>query len=330
MTNPKLAYQTPGGSRRYRSPRNPGVEYISVTSVAKSGIPAHGLNASILRLAIEWSFDNVAVWKAIIEHDREAAIKLARNASERAWGPKRDRGTEVHQVLERMVKGEDVGSWDDLSIGGYLESAKAFFDDFKPSFRLVELTVFNDLHAYAGTLDFMCVFDKAPHLGLILGDYKTGSSGVWPDYALQLAAYAHADYGITDDGEVIDLNAYRPDKGMLVHLGPDGYSVTEARIDDQAFAYFLSALDISRWCGGAGRKYLLGTVPKPELPAHEWDVLALIHHIKALDLEHRLALSIQMTDAGIGTIPAKWTEDEGERILGFIRDINLQLRGSRI
>ncbi len=292
-----------------------------MTSVAKSGIPAHGLNASILRLAIEWAFDHAEIWQEMIEHDREAAIKMARNASERAWGPKRDRGTEVHRVLERIAKGEDVGSWDNLSIGGYLDSAKAFFEDFKPTFRMIELTVFNDLHEYAGTLDFTCTFDKAPYLGLILGDFKTGDSGVWPDYALQLAAYAHADYGITDDGEIIDLADHRPDKGLLVHLGPDGYTVTEARIDDQAFAYFLSALDISRWCGGVGRKYLLGTVPKPVVPAHEWDVLALINDIKALSLEGRLALSIKMTDAGIGTVPAKWDEGQAERILEFIRAI---------
>jgi len=190
----------------------------------------------------------------------------------------------------------------------YVATVDAFLKDFGPVFEHVELTIFNRAEGYAGSLDGIARMAKIPALGLVLVDWKTG--GLWPEGALQLSAYAHADYGITDDGEVVTLP--KVDRGALVQITPDGYLFQEVRIDTDAYGYFLSALAVARW-GSAGRAFMLSTYD-PATAAHDWDREALVGRIQALPLISGMWLTQAVQDAGIALTPRQWSEVEAERV----------------
>ena len=51
----------------------------------------------------------------------------------------------------------------------------------------------------------------------VLLDYKTAGSGVWPETAFQLAAYAHAEFYVAEDGTERPVPAIEHHAGDLAH-----------------------------------------------------------------------------------------------------------------
>jgi len=114
-----------------------------------------------------------------------------------------DIGTLAHQTIEKILKGEIILTQQDIQkiIKGDLEPLSkvearaekpvaAFLKwrekvNFKPI--KMELTVYSKKFKYAGTLDAVgFIKDK-----LSIIDFKT-SNKIWPEYALQIAAYKSA------------------------------------------------------------------------------------------------------------------------------------------
>ena len=108
-----------------------------------------------------------------------------------------------------------------------------------------EFQVFNLAAGYAGTVDALVRF---PSGQTWLVDYKTGK-GVYGDHALQLSAYAHAEFAGSDDA--IDERTTRLLKsiaGMAVlHLADDHWEFMAIRNDDETYAAFLGLLAFARW-----------------------------------------------------------------------------------
>jgi hypothetical protein len=121
-----------------------------------------------------------------------------------------DIGTLAHQTIEKILKREITS----MSQGDEMvkEPVKAFFDwreknKFKPI--KMEMTVHSKKHKYAGTLDAVGYLrDK-----LAVIDFKT-SNKIWPEYALQIAAYKNAYEEMTGERVasrwVIRLDKKRP------------------------------------------------------------------------------------------------------------------------
>jgi hypothetical protein len=105
-----------------------------------------------------------------------------------------------------------------------------------------EATVYSESENYAGTLDFAAELGDRPLV--VIGDAKTGKA-IYPEVALQLAAYAHADYVGLPDGTDAALPAF--DAAIALHLTPDGYDVIPVRVDDEVFKAFLFVREVFRW-----------------------------------------------------------------------------------
>jgi hypothetical protein len=230
--------------------------FDSVTWAVSAGLPHYGITRARLNLAVDFAVNNIDTWQDLSD---DQARKLITSEAERQWAAKRDLGVTVHDLIERAIKREPVAEWD-RSLAPYLRGAKSFIADFDFRFELLEATVFSEPNRYAGTFDFIGRSERFPELGLCLGDWKTGRSGVWPEHALQLAAYRHADY-VLDDTDLI-LKLPKADRGLLVHLdGEDSYSVTEADISVATWGTFLSVLEVARslrlraqsWSAGSTR-----------------------------------------------------------------------------
>ncbi len=194
--------------------------------------------------------------------DLVAEFKGAPNKLRDAAG---DKGTNVHNALERLVDGEAAEKiLADLTEveQPYFRAAMQFFADHDPEFVYQEASVFSDAYKYAGTTDgivkmprFVAALNKirakeAPHLpplpldSLSVLDWKT-SKGVYKEVGCQMAAYARADVMELDSGPIP-----MPDvvAGAVVHLMADGtYALHWADISDRVFAYFLAAMDLGGW-----------------------------------------------------------------------------------
>lgn len=78
----------------------------------------------------------------------------------------------------------------------------------------------------------------------LLLDHKTGS-GVYPEVALQLAAYRHAQFMEAPDGS--EHPVPEVDGGAVLHLRPDGYELVPVVCDEQVFSHFLWFREGFRW-----------------------------------------------------------------------------------
>lgn len=173
-----------------------------------------------------------------------------------------DKGTQVHKLAEMLSQGEKV------DIPPYLErhvnSWLAFVAYYQVEFLETEFTVFDLENGFAGCGDFIARFHTRPEWGVVLGDYKTSISGIWPDIALQLAAIKHAKFiarckacaknGPCKNGEH-PRSALWEDTSVLptikstvgVQITADGFHVVPVRAEEAHFNTFLSGINVALW-----------------------------------------------------------------------------------
>lgn len=169
-----------------------------------------------------------------------------------------DRGTEVHLLAERISQGEVIDIPPELA--GHIQAWRAWRDHWKMRFVLTEFTVFDLEHGYAGTGDFLAYSDLKPDWGLILGDYKTSESGIWPDISLQLAGLRFAKF----IGRCKSNLEYHTDHSSCelatdhttlpkvkttigVQITGKGFQVVPARTTKAHFNTFLSGINVAKW-----------------------------------------------------------------------------------
>lgn len=122
-------------------------------------------------------------------------------------------GTAFHAGAEALVLGEDVPYPANRRLGKMLERFEQWTVDSGFIVKETELHVVSKTHTYAGTFDATgYLFDKRRVFKeLVLCDWKT-SSAIYPEMALQLAAYAQAYKEQTG----IEIK-----RGIIVHVSKD-------------------------------------------------------------------------------------------------------------
>lgn len=249
----------PAGTRmtgRGRIYTRRGRNYWSVTTIIKNGVPAPALQqwgmTEVARFAvanhrqISGMLGSVRLVKAddgthlVSDPDAvEGAIAWLRQAPYRESERKADIGKAIHSLVESRILGTPVPE-----IADELRPRMARFAEweatFAPEYLAAETTVFSDRESYAGTAD---IFARIAGRTLII-DTKTGKD-VYPDAALQLAAYAHADYVGLADGTDVPLPAF--DGGAVLHLTDAEARFVPVLIDDTVFRAFLYAREVFRW-----------------------------------------------------------------------------------
>jgi hypothetical protein len=137
---------------------------------------------------------------------------------------------------------------------------------------------------YAGTMDLLCEIDGK----MSILDVKTGKS-VHEDAALQINAYAHADFLIHDPNhpDAVQITPARgrrwyewrgdakdehpmPDiqAGYILHLRDDGWALHELPISDELYEMFLSLFNVERW----ERELKKGVLKRVRQGAHLVDI----------------------------------------------------------
>ena len=174
------------------------------------GIPVPGVT-SILQVIskpalIAWAagcasdFWRAAVTEAedkITPEEIETWHKTAKNAHRTISKSAADIGTEVHKYAECTLKGLPRPELKSLDATNAAHAFESWVAEHKVEPIHLERIIFSQEHWYAGTCDFVGRIDGR----LSLLDFKT-SSGIWPEFRLQVAAYQKAFEEET--GEKID------------------------------------------------------------------------------------------------------------------------------
>ena len=236
MTTPKLAEAVKGKGRHYRHPET-GTLVPSVTNVVgildKPALPRWAAKVVAEQAwALRGSLDNL---------DEAEAIDLLKASPWRSSTRSANRGTSVHDLLDRRSRGQD-GFELEGEAAGYVAGVDAFLRDHDVVPWQTEVTMFGD--GYAGTADFIGLLDGVP----VLLDYKTGKNGPYPEVALQVAALAACDHWVVD-GEIDWVPAI--DEGVAVLIKPGGKYVVKRVADlDGAYDAFRSLLGAWHWHRG--------------------------------------------------------------------------------
>ena len=273
MTTPKQAKKgSDDGPRIYAWPPTPPheLEVISVTSAIKGGLPKPYLIGWAAKTSAEFAVDNLGAVEALVDAgEKRAAVDMIKGARYRDMGNKADRGTIVHAAVEAYVDGTPLTK-DDIAAAleekrvdkslqkatyGMAQGALAFLQEAEPEILWSEATVYSRQFEYAGTADIIGRMHVGSSRVPVVIDFKT-SKRIYDETALQLAAYARADFVGLDDGTEVPLfeTGEVPEYGVVVRpLSTGKFESAVFALTPEVFELFLSTLTTARLDGVQSR-----------------------------------------------------------------------------
>lgn len=170
------------------------------------------------------------------------------------------RGTEVHHYGEHIINGEEMDVPDELI--GHVDSYIKFITDFDAQPVLVEFVIGNRTHNYMGTADLIA--DLNDGLRWLL-DIKTTRSGIYPETALQLSAYKHAEFYLDTDGNEHPMIPV--DKVGAIWVRADGYDLIPVDAGPATYKIFRHVQKVAQWQTELGERAVLPAITPIELTA---------------------------------------------------------------
>lgn len=267
MTEPHQAKTVKIGfttTRRYSWPPMEPHEFTvsSVTSALKHGLPKPHLVGWAAKKTAECAVSDHKIITAMLEkNDKKAAIAHLKGSRYRDMAEKGDRGTIVHSAIDAYLSGKPM-SMDAVteklneahvphymyqSTAGMIAGAVGFLDDTEPDVHWNEATVYSREHGYAGTADIICDLWIGGSREPAVVDFKTGAN-IYDETALQLVAYARADFvGLNDGTEAPLTPDGRPIKyGVVIRPKSDGtYERVDFTLGDDLFRMFLGTIAVT-------------------------------------------------------------------------------------
>lgn len=248
MAGPRRAVPTQKG-RYYSDPQDLLKRYVSVTNVIDT-INKPALIGWAARSVAEEAVRSLVQVTKLSRTDPDAAVAWLKGKPYEARDAAANLGTRIHKLAEGHELGHDMRELADDE-RDMVEQYLAFRHDWRPEYEATEATVCNRTHGYAGTLDSLVSFPHVPLPkaggGLVVGDYKTGRTGPYAEWGLQLAAYSKAEaLWLPDDSEV---PMPRTAGAVAIRIRPTEYGLYEldpAAID-ALFEVFVHLLHVTRW-----------------------------------------------------------------------------------
>jgi hypothetical protein len=237
------------GARRYdrgkgHSYKVDGAPVQGVTTIISQGMPKPALMLWAARSVAQYAVDIAEDLPAMFDRmGRDAVVKALKRVPINERDAAADRGTQVHKYADTLMRGGEVTDVPG-ELEPYVDSALRFMNDWQPRPLLTETLVASRRWRYAGTFDLVA---DLPDGRRVLFDYKTSRSGIWPETALQLAAYRNADFYVGTDGVTeVPMAEIGIDEAMAVWVRPDGYSVIPLDTSEPVFRAFLHVQYVAR------------------------------------------------------------------------------------
>jgi hypothetical protein len=254
--------------------------HMSVTTILSLGIPKPALIEWAARVTAEFAFDNLDALYAmrkraekappteqedVYAQQRTAAVDFLRGERRRSTARAALRGTDIHKAIEALKVGKP---WPEVREAArpWYEQFQKMYADHAPIFLQAEAKVINRRRRYGGQLDATGVWPslagaKKPDGELwfpkpwgdergpiLIDDYKVRGDdkrAAWPENALQLSAYANADFVCGPEGSEIPLP--KIDGAIVVCLRENSYDIVPVEIGEEVFNSFLFCYEVARW-----------------------------------------------------------------------------------
>lgn len=233
------------------------IKIDGVTTLISEGLPKPALINWAANTTADYAVDH---WHALASEPVSERIKKLKAARFSQRDAAARRGTEVHRLAETLLQGQEVDVPDELA--GHVDAYVKFLDEWQPRPVLVESVVGSRRWSYGGTLDMVV---DLPDGRRMIADIKTSRSGIYPEAAYQLAAYANAEFYL----DANDAEQPMADLGIHGALGiwvrADGYDVHPIDISDPTFETFLYIARVAR--DARENKELIGDATRPEVSA---------------------------------------------------------------
>jgi hypothetical protein len=219
-----------------------GITYPSVTNILKVIDKSDVLMAWAAKNTATAAVELLDTLPALLGSvGPEGVVKALTSRS--SW--KRDEaaqiGSTIHDIADRIVKGEDTG----FIAPVVLERATLYAAWWAASgwtLRLSEAYVVSPTMGYAGTFDLLA---KDADGRTVLADVKTGR-GVYREAALQLTAYGMAELVArpTDERTYALPEA---DRYVILHVTEKGVREIEVPVGAAERTAWLACIELSRW-----------------------------------------------------------------------------------
>lgn len=232
-----------------------------VTTLLGAGLPAPALIKWTGNKAAECALDERDVWEPLADRDRQAAYDYIRAAADRDRDQAANRGSDVHDLAERIGRGEEVEVPEALL--GHVDSYLQFVADWEPELVMVEVVGANFTRGYFGKFDLLARMkgwwpERPNDEALVLLDIKTSRTGPFEKDALQLTAYRNFEFICEPDeqGNCWDLAEMPQVDGVAVlKLSAEEYRLIPVAEDlaPRLFATFLHTVRVAEFLGGGYR-----------------------------------------------------------------------------
>lgn len=262
MTDPKRAVPTKAG-RYYRDPKD-GTLYPSATNVIDTALAKPALKGWAAKVTAEAAVANLPELVRRCRTDRSGAAAWLKGQPFAALEAAGALGTQLHDLAEAHVLGKPLTAPDaDGDAGLMLANFAAFLQDFRPQYEAAEMTVVNRTVGYAGTLDALARIPAVLDGALCVVDYKTGATGPYPEWALQVGAYARGEAAWLKDGTEVAMP--KVSGGLILRIRPNGYALHQVRPDamDALAETFAAMVTVTRWAHAATDNPVIGPRLEP-------------------------------------------------------------------
>ena len=263
MTDPKFASNVPGKGRWYTHPVT-GEQWPSVTNVLDVAVSKPALVGWAAKITELKAWDVLPRMVALsrsssdckaprvdqrcgkcrtcLTREIRAEVRVAKESAA-------DLGTRVHALAEAHMLDKPV--WDDDEAQPFVDQALRFYREWGITLADVEaaeMTIVNRTIGYAGTLDLLVWLDLGHGRKLTVVDYKSSLTrpvdSVYPENGMQVAALAHGETALMDDGTEVDMPG-PIEQAVIVNLRTDDYAVMPMPVAgtlDDAYQAFVGAL----------------------------------------------------------------------------------------
>jgi hypothetical protein len=247
------------GSRFYFNEAFPDIKYPGVTSVVGM-LPKPFLAYWQAKMVAELAVDSLDFIQQMAERDRDGAVQYLKGAATRYTKTRARVGSEAHDLFERLIRGERVGRVHPDMVP-YQRHFGEFLDAVQPELVRAEDVAWSDTHEYAGSFDGILRLkldengkpDPAGETALVMADWKT-SKATYPDVALQMAAYAHADKIVAPDGSEEPMPEF--DGAVVLHITDTQAAFKPVRIDQDVYDHFLYLRRTFEWVNKTSKTVL--------------------------------------------------------------------------
>lgn len=264
MTGPANSTTDRWGNRTYTWK---GEAFQSVTTLLRA-LPKPALvswaGRTVAEAAVAATQDGTLT--TMVEADPAGAVAYLKQSPYTKRDTAADGGSWIHRVIEAHILGAQTPAYP-VTVRPQIETFLQFESEYAPGWEASEVTVYNRRRQYAGTLDAIATIGGRR----LLIDVKTGKA-IYPDYALQLAAYRHAEFIGLPDGTEHPLPTI--DGAAVLHIRPRGFELREVNVTDEIFRTFLYVSQVRRWETDISKRALLTPIGPPR---SEQDLLAFFN-----------------------------------------------------